>query len=297
MSSPPDIDAFLGILLADHPPAAVQAVIDFYEDRRSAIATVEELLMPSLRVVGSRWADEEMTIAEEQLCSQQIAFCLSALRRHATRSRSHGGYAIVACVEGERHTLGSRMIAMLLELDGWDVDMLGSSVSCDALLEAVAKRHPQLVAVSSTRVETIEALRACVFALLELEPRPTILAGGSSTWALEHPKWSVPKEVIRVRSAREAIQAARDVIVRSFTQPEDALLRRYIGRQIQALRDDHGLTPRDLAETTGIPLRRIVRIERGSATTMTTLVQIAEAFDVPIAELFPAADEPQPDLP
>ncbi|WP_405710152.1 helix-turn-helix domain-containing protein [Streptomyces xanthophaeus] len=73
-----------------------------------------------------------------------------------------------------------------------------------------------------------------------------------------------------------------------YTLPPDRVLarRRVIGARIRAARTDAGLTQEALAEAAGIDNKTVHRIEYATSDpTLTTLLRIAVAVGVPLAEL------------
>lgn len=60
-----------------------------------------------------------------------------------------------------------------------------------------------------------------------------------------------------------------------------------IGRRIQQLRLESGITQRELGETTGLAISYLSRVENGRLTpTLPTLTKIAGALSVPVTGLF-----------
>lgn len=74
--------------------------------------------------------------------------------------------------------------------------------------------------------------------------------------------------------------------------------RRALGEQIRSARRAAKMTTRDLAEHVGFDQSQLVRLEAGSvARPQAILLQrIAEAVDVPLADLYRLADIPLPPL-
>lgn len=59
-----------------------------------------------------------------------------------------------------------------------------------------------------------------------------------------------------------------------------------IGLKIQKLRKEQSVSQTQLAFDAGVPLRQLLRIEKGEVNTgISTLLAIAEALDVPLKDL------------
>ena len=61
-----------------------------------------------------------------------------------------------------------------------------------------------------------------------------------------------------------------------------------VGEHVRTLREGKGMLQRELAQTAGLPLRTIGRIERGEVDVrLSTLIKIATALKVDVKELLP----------
>jgi transcriptional regulator with XRE-family HTH domain len=61
---------------------------------------------------------------------------------------------------------------------------------------------------------------------------------------------------------------------------------KHLGTNVRTLRLDRGLTQAAFAERVGIEPRSVQRLEAGATCSITTVVAVAYAFDVPVASLF-----------
>lgn len=72
------------------------------------------------------------------------------------------------------------------------------------------------------------------------------------------------------------------------TPPDDRVLtrRRAVGDQIRRVREHHNLSQQDVCGRSGIDVAAYSRIEQGhSSPKLDTLIRIADAIGVPLAEL------------
>jgi methanogenic corrinoid protein MtbC1 len=58
----------------------------------------------------------------------------------------------VTSVAGELHEIGARIVADFFEMEGWDTYYLGANSPFEAVVQAIADRGAQLLAVSVTMV-------------------------------------------------------------------------------------------------------------------------------------------------
>lgn len=174
-------------LLADaDASAAVAFVVDLLDQGRPAQDILLDLVAPGQSEVGLRWATNEWSVAQEHAAtyvSEQVVAAVAA----RTRMDAVRGLVVVACVDGEWHSLPARLLAEVLRLNGWTVKFLGASVPGPHLISYLHQHGPDAVAIScslplrlSTAQRIIEAAR---------EAGVPVIAGGAgfgpqARWAL-----------------------------------------------------------------------------------------------------------------
>jgi excisionase family DNA binding protein len=144
-------------------------------------AVLITLLAPALRSIGAKWADGDVSVAEEHratAASQRIIGRLGLQFGRPGRSR---GTVIVAAPAGDLHTLPVAMVADLLRWRGFEVAELGANTPDDALAE-VAGKVDRLVAVgiASTTLGLDAEVRRAIKKLRATSRGATILLGGSA---------------------------------------------------------------------------------------------------------------------
>ncbi len=107
-----------------------------------------EIIQPAMYSVGDLWERGEISVAEEHLASAIVARVMASLYTWVLRSETRYGKAVVSAAPNEYHEIGARMVADLLERDGWTVEYLGSDIEPRSLLEHVEKTRPFLLALS-----------------------------------------------------------------------------------------------------------------------------------------------------
>lgn len=138
------------------------------------------LVQPALYQVGRDWQANRISVAQEHLATATAYAVLAQLAIEVDPAAPVERRALLACVPGNNHALGLRMVADAFELGGWEVHYLGADVPIRALCDEVDRWRPHLVGLSvsmpyhlATARETIAALRAGSGA-----PGPAVLIGG-----------------------------------------------------------------------------------------------------------------------
>jgi MerR family transcriptional regulator, light-induced transcriptional regulator len=138
------------------------------------------LLAEGLYEVGRRWARGDVSVAEEHLATGICEVILPDLAYRLPRVPRRRRTVIVACVPGELHALGSRIVADFLEAAGWDVLHLGALTPAGALAELVVARQAEVAALSATTPERIPEVEEVCRRLRSLPRRPLVAVGGQA---------------------------------------------------------------------------------------------------------------------
>jgi MerR family transcriptional regulator, light-induced transcriptional regulator len=171
-----------------------------------AAAVYHGLLSEALYEVGRRWELGAVTVAEEHLATGISETVLPQVAFHLPRAPRQRRTAIVACVPGELHAIGSRVVGDFLEAAGWDVLCLGALTPPGALCELVVARNAQAVALSAAMPERLDEVDA-VLAELETLPRPPFVAVGGQAFASVGTTSSVRGEAVFVRTPEALVSA------------------------------------------------------------------------------------------
>ena len=141
------------------------------------------LFQPALYAVGRLWQRNEITVAQEHLASAIAQTILTQIFVRDEFAPRKGQKALFACVAGNTHALGLRLVCDGFELDGWSVQFLGANVPAEALIMHVDNWRPQVLCLSAALVPQLLELRRLVGEIRETfgSDRPTIVVGGLAT--------------------------------------------------------------------------------------------------------------------
>lgn len=180
---PPDelAERFLNLAVAGDLPAAQRVILDADELGMPLIAIFEEIIKPALYDLGDRWEEGQLSVGQEKEISALARDLIAELSlRHAVPP----GYPYVivaACIPGEYHELGLRMVSGVLQSRGYVVHYLGPSVDPEFLIERIKRRNPHVVLLTATRDELLPHLERTVTAIrqeLAADEVPEIVIGG-----------------------------------------------------------------------------------------------------------------------
>ena len=112
------------------------------------------LIQPALYEIGRRWQMNEISVAQEHLATATAQSVMMQALAHALVKEPNGRTAVLACVEGNQHSIGLQMVADALHLSGWRVQYLGANVPTVDLLRHIGLLRPDLVGLSVRLAKT-----------------------------------------------------------------------------------------------------------------------------------------------
>jgi MerR family transcriptional regulator, light-induced transcriptional regulator len=177
-----DLEGYVRHLLAGEDEECLAVGRELARDLDGLHRLYVEVIQPSQYRVGAFWESGRISVATEHLATATNAYVATMCYAPLARASSGGPRALVACAPEELHELGPRMLADLLECDGWDVDFYGPSMPARDLIEAIRERRPRFVGLSAALVMHLGSVRRTITAIREeLGPdTPPIVVGGSA---------------------------------------------------------------------------------------------------------------------
>jgi len=170
----------LASLLADgDDELAAWALRGALAERRRA-DVFDGLLREAMTLVGRRWEEGRWTIAEEHLASQTVVRALERIRAAQGPESRVGPLAVLAGVAGEHHEIGLACLDQVLRGEGWTVANLGADLPAADLARFLARNHAELVALTASLPDRLEALRESVAAARAVradDPLPVMVGG------------------------------------------------------------------------------------------------------------------------
>ena len=185
------------------------SVIDYDEEKAKELATkllgmsadpveiIEKYLIPAMKVVGERFEKGEYYLPHLMLAgdamkaaTEILTASLSGKDREVSERRRTIGTVVIGTVEGDLHDIGKKIVALLLEVNGFNVYDLGREVSPMTFVEKAKTVNADIIALSSLMSTTMAYQAETIKYLKELGQREkymVIVGGGptSESWAEE----------------------------------------------------------------------------------------------------------------
>ncbi len=169
------------------------ALIDGLVERGESVRDIYQYVFQASQYeVGLLWQTQRISVADEHYCTAITQSAMSRLYQRwiGDERPSRGRVLVSACVGGELHEIGLRMLTDVFEMEGWDTHYLGANADEDQLLDEVLRRGADIVALSATMTFHVHIMKKLIGVLRadERSAKAMILVGGlpfnvdSSLW-------------------------------------------------------------------------------------------------------------------
>lgn len=167
-------------LIAGEKGACQRIVLELLEEGMGVRDLYTHLFQRSMYEVGDLWERHVISVAVEHLTTAITESLMSLLYPRLFSRASIGKTAIVACCANEYHQIGGKMVADMLEYNGWDSYFLGANTPLSDLTALIGEKRPDMVGLSLTIAQNRPVLEKILEALTTLYPDLKILVGGQA---------------------------------------------------------------------------------------------------------------------
>ncbi len=151
----------------------------------------KDIITPVLTEVGERFARLDIFLPEVLLsadAAKAIFLVLKPIIEAQKTGDAHLGKIVIGTMSGDVHEIGKDIVAIMLEVNGFEVNNLGRDVSVDALLTAAQKDDADIIAMSSLLTTSLPYIKDMINMLRETgqaDRFKTLVGGGPVTaeWA------------------------------------------------------------------------------------------------------------------
>ncbi|MFC1751017.1 B12-binding domain-containing protein [Pseudomonadota bacterium] len=162
------------------------------EDNHNPLEGIENGLSKGMKVIGEKFSNSEIYLPELMMAAAVFNSAMTILKPHiSSESKStHKGTVLIGTVKGDIHKIGKDLVAVLLEVGGFDVHNLGEDVSTSTFIEEARRVDADIIALSSLLTSTMASQKDLIDILEEIGQRDKylVMVGGAPTsrkWAAE----------------------------------------------------------------------------------------------------------------
>ena len=148
-------------LIGGNPGAAYGLVRELMDEGVTFEAVLFDYLAPVQREVGSRWQQADYRIAEEHAASATTETVIALLAGSFDMDED-APHVVVACAQGDTHSLPARMVSAYLTYLGWRVTFLGATVPAADLGAFLADEQPEALVLSCSLTANLRGARESI---------------------------------------------------------------------------------------------------------------------------------------
>jgi len=181
MDVDPHFAQYLAAIHRGERREAIDVALELLQTGVPAERVVTDLLSRAQVEIGQGWQAGRWSVAMEHRASAITESALQAVVENAMNApgavkEGSRGRVVIACTEGEWHTLPGQMAAEILHLRGADVTFIGPSVPADELVEFLGYDPPTAVALTCSMPMSLVGAWRSISALRAMDM--TVVCGG-----------------------------------------------------------------------------------------------------------------------
>jgi methylmalonyl-CoA mutase cobalamin-binding domain/chain len=194
-----------GVQLAQEAMAAQVSPLDFFQ------AVIE----PVLQEIGNQFARLEIFLPELMRAGMVVEAMQKEVLEPVIRAESAAsnivGKVVIGTCQGDIHDIGKNMVALMLQVNGFEMTDLGTNVTPRDFIEAAKREKADIIAVSSLLTTSMPYIRDLVQLLegFDLRHQFLVVAGGAAVTR----DWATSSGVDGFgEDAVEAVHVCRDLV-------------------------------------------------------------------------------------
>ena len=244
-----------------------------------------QILIPAQTRIGELWHAGQVTIAQEHLATQITLSEMARLRERMKPRPSLGQNALVSAVHGDHHTVGGRMVADFLYLDGWEVFFMGGNTPAEELVELVRDKKINVVGLSINTSAALKEAEQVINNLKALSKAPKVIVGGSAYGTAPEAFAKLKADAI-AENAEQAVLLARKLCGLPHASSSLDQYLRQLGNRIKIYRNERGLSQQQVADAAKLDRAYLSAVEHGKHNvTLGAVFRLADALELSYEEL------------
>ncbi len=158
-----------------------QELVDGMLASKVSLATIYcDYIQRGMYEVGELWERNQISVSIEHLAASTTQLIVSELFFKLKCSPDNGKQVIIACVPYEMHDVGTLIVANVFQLAGWKIQLLGANTPAEDMVDFIATRKPELLALSCTLPANRHGLEYALARTVAAFPKLEILIGGQA---------------------------------------------------------------------------------------------------------------------
>ncbi|MBN2236186.1 MAG: cobalamin B12-binding domain-containing protein [Bacteroidales bacterium] len=201
--NPYHVQSYVNELLAGNRKTSSVLCHSYYKEQGDILSVYENLMMPSLYQIGTLWETNKISVAAEHLATAITESILNEFYNLIIPQKVYDKKVLAACVDGEYHQVGIKMVADTFEMNGWDSYFLGANVPTKEIIRYAKQIQPHVIALSLSVYFHFPQLLQMIQEIKSEMPKMEILVGGQG---LKHVSASVLSEYSKLTYIKHLYQ-------------------------------------------------------------------------------------------
>ncbi len=175
-----EAENYLKLLLNMKREEAVKYILELSKSGKEISDIYLNIFQPVQYEIGRLWQINEITIAQEHYATSVTQLAAAQLYPYIFSVHEKNKKCVTTSIGDELHELGIRMVADLLELDGWDTIHLGANTPVPEIINTIHENNAEMVAVSATMASQLDKCRTFIKELKnnDLTSEVKVMVGG-----------------------------------------------------------------------------------------------------------------------
>jgi methanogenic corrinoid protein MtbC1 len=153
---------YLDYLIVGNKTDAYNLIINTFESGVSINDIYLNIFQVTQKEVGRLWQMGKIFVAQEHFITAATQFIMSYFYKFMFSTPKQNKSIFIACINGELHEMGPRMIADLFELNGWDTYYFGANTPQSSLINAIETYKPKIISISATMTYNISSVKELI---------------------------------------------------------------------------------------------------------------------------------------
>ncbi|MFW6025768.1 MAG: cobalamin B12-binding domain-containing protein [Candidatus Woesearchaeota archaeon] len=154
---------YLDYILNYKKQEAVNFILNEVKNELSIEEIYLDIFQVAQREIGRLWHNNEISIAQEHYASLITQLIISQLYPEILSSSNNKAKVLTTAIGNELHEIGIRMIADLLDIDGFDTIHLGANTPTSTIIETIINEDVHFMGISVTIASHLKELEKLLF--------------------------------------------------------------------------------------------------------------------------------------
>jgi len=171
-------------LIGDLDDRAISEVEKALSEGEDPLGLLQQGVIRGLEMVGDKFESQDYFLPELIAGGKITETCIALLAPHLPRDQSAAlGVVVIGAVQGDFHDLGYGLVAMQLELAGFEVHQLGVDIAPMTFIDKAQELGADIIGLSAFLITTIPKCNIVIDYLRDmgLRDRFRVIIGGAQT--------------------------------------------------------------------------------------------------------------------